>query len=126
LEVEALNGEPGVYSARYAGEGKNDFANIEKLLKNLSEKSNRKARFKTVVCLVLNEKEHLFEGICQGEIILEKRGSQGFGYDPIFVPEGQNKTFAEMPLSEKNRFSHRAKAIKKLNGFLKGLDEKSV
>ncbi len=119
LEVEALNGKPGVFSARYAGEDKKDADNIKKLLKNLSGKTNRQARFKTVICLVWKEKEYFFEGICRGKIIEEKRGEEGFGYDPIFVPEGQEKTFAEMQLSEKNSFSHRGKAVEKLIAFLK-------
>lgn len=119
LEVEVLNGKPGVFSARYAGEDKKDADNIKKLLKNLSGKTNRQARFKTVICLVWKEKEYFFEGICRGKIIEEKRGEEGFGYDPIFVPEGQEKTFAEMQLSEKNSFSHRGKAVKKLIAFLK-------
>lgn len=119
LEVEVLNGKPGVFSARYAGEDKKDADNIRKLLKNLSGKTNRQARFKTVICLVWKEKEYFFEGICRGKIIEEKRGEEGFGYDPIFVPEGQEKTFAEMQLSEKNSFSHRGKAVKKLIAFLK-------
>lgn len=119
LEVEALNGKPGVFSARYAGEDKKDADNIRKLLKNLSGKTNRQARFKTVICLVWKEKEYFFEGICRGKIIEEKRGEEGFGYDPIFVPEGQEKTFAEMQLSEKNSFSHRGKAVEKLIAFLK-------
>lgn len=119
LEVEALNGKPGVFSARYAGEDKKDADNIKKLLKNLSGKTNRQARFKTVICLVWEEKEYFFEGICRGKIIEEKRGEEGFGYDPIFVPEGQEKTFAEMQLSEKNSFSHRGKAVEKLIAFLK-------
>lgn len=119
LEVEVLNGKPGVFSARYAGEDKKDADNIKKLLKNLSGKTNRQARFKTVICLVWGGKEYFFEGICRGKIIEEKRGEEGFGYDPIFVPEGQEKTFAEMQLSEKNSFSHRGKAVKKLIAFLK-------
>ena len=114
LEVEALNGAPGVFSARYAGEEKNDEANIEKLLSELSNEKNRSARFKTVIALLWNGKKILFDGICDGKIILEKRGNLGFGYDPVFVPSGQTKTFAEMELSQKNEFSHRGKAFGKL------------
>ena len=118
LEVESLNGEPGAYSARYAGEEKNNDANIEKLLKNLKEKHNRSARFKTVIALSLNDHESLFTGICKGEITEEKRGEKGFGYDPIFLPEGKNKTFAEMNSHEKNEISHRARAFKQLVSYL--------
>ncbi|MBA4153855.1 non-canonical purine NTP diphosphatase [Flavobacterium sp.] len=118
LEVEALNGEPGVYSARYAGEQKNADDNMAKLLHNLSNKTNRKAQFKTVICLNLNGNQHLFEGIIKGEIIPEKRGSAGFGYDPIFVPTGYDKTFAEMPIGEKSKISHRGLAVEKLIAFL--------
>lgn len=119
LEVEALNGEPGVYSARYAGEGKNDSDNMDKLLKKLAGKSNRKARFKTVIALILNGREMFYEGICKGEITLRKHGNKGFGYDPVFRPKASKKTFAEMELTEKNEFSHRGKAVRKLVGFLK-------
>lgn len=119
LEVEALNGEPGVKSARYAGEDKDFDANIQKLLQKLDGSINREAQFRTVISLILNEKEHLFEGICKGTIIHEKRGSSGFGYDPVFIPEGSEKTFAEMSLEEKNVFSHRRKATDLLLAFLK-------
>lgn len=119
LEVEALNGEPGVKSARYAGEDKDFDANIQKLLQKLDGNTNRQAQFRTVISLILNEKEHLFEGICKGTIIHEKRGSSGFGYDPVFIPEGSEKTFAEMSLEEKNVFSHRRKATDLLIAFLK-------
>lgn len=119
LEVEALNGEPGVKSARYAGEDKDFNANIQKLLQKLDGSTNREAQFRTVISLILNEKEHLFEGICKGTIIHEKRGSSGFGYDPVFIPEGSEKTFAEMSLEEKNVFSHRRKATDLLLAFLK-------
>jgi XTP/dITP diphosphohydrolase len=119
LEVETLNNEPGVYSARYAGEQKNADDNMAKLLHNLSNKTNRKAQFKTVICLNLNGNQHLFEGIIKGEIIPEKRGSAGFGYDPIFVPTGYDKTFAEMPIGEKSKISHRGLAVEKLVAFLK-------
>ncbi|MFO8066353.1 MAG: non-canonical purine NTP diphosphatase [Bacteroidales bacterium] len=118
LEVEALNGKPGVYSARYAGEGKSDKENVKKLLNDLEGVSNRKARFRTVISLIENGKETLFEGIVKGEIIKEQRGDKGFGYDPVFVPEGYKKTFAEMGLKEKNQISHRANAVKKLCNYL--------
>ena len=119
LEVEALNGEPGVKSARYAGDDRDFDANVEKLLNNLKETNKRNARFKTVVSLMWNGREYLFEGIVQGKIIYERKGKNGFGYDPVFVPEGSDKTFAEMELHEKNSFSHRRKAMDKLTAFLK-------
>lgn len=118
LEVEALNNAPGVYSARYAGEDKNAEANMQKLLKELDGKENRNARFRTVIALIINGEEFLFEGAVYGKIIEEKRGNEGFGYDPIFVADGYDKTFAELPLSEKNDISHRALAVKKLISFL--------
>jgi XTP/dITP diphosphohydrolase len=118
IEVHALHGEPGVKSARYAGDSKSFDANIEKLLSNLTGKPNRRARFKAVISLIMDGKETLFEGICEGKIINEKKGSLGFGYDPVFVPDGATKTFAEMGLEEKNKFSHRTKAAKKLVAFL--------
>lgn len=118
FEVEALGNAPGVHSARYAGEDRSDFKNTEKLLNELNGQNNRKARFKTVIALVLNGKVITFEGIANGEILKERRGGNGFGYDPVFVPNGQTKTFAEMTLSEKNIFSHRAKAFQKLVEFL--------
>lgn len=118
LEVEALNGEPGVKSARYAGEGRNFENNIDKLLLLLKPHENKKARFKTVISLLLNTKEYFFEGICNGRITTEKRGSNGFGYDSVFIPEGSQKTFAEMSLVEKSAFSHRKKAMAKLISFL--------
>lgn len=121
LEVESLNGEPGIFSARYAGESKNSEENIEKLLDKLKGKSNRKARFRTVIALILNNKEYLFEGIAEGEIIENRSGNMGFGYDPVFQPLGYDKTFAEMTLQEKNEISHRARALKKLTDFLNGL-----
>ena len=120
LEVEALGGAPGVYSARYAGDGHDSEANMQKLLKELAGKENRKAQFRTVICLIRNGKEHLFEGIVKGEIIQEKRGGAGFGYDPIFVPEGYDLTFAELGDDVKNTISHRARAVEKLCQFLKG------
>lgn len=119
LEVEALNGKPGVKSARYAGDEKNFEANIDKLLKNLNGIINRSAQFKTVISLMFNEKEFLFKGIIKGKIIHERKGENGFGYDSIFIPEDSDKTFAEMELSEKNIFSHRRKATDKLIEFLK-------
>ena len=121
LEVYSLNNEPGVHSARYAGEEKSFDKNIEKLLSKLHHSSERKARFRTVVCLILNKEEFFFEGICEGEIITERRGDHGFGYDPIFIPEGSGKTFAEMTTNEKNQYSHRKKAIDKLVVFLNTL-----
>lgn len=118
LEVEALNNEPGVYSARYAGDQKNPSDNIDLLLKKLDGISNRKARFRTVICLIQGGKESIFEGIVEGEIIHERRGGEGFGYDPVFVPEHQPRTFAEMSLDEKNVISHRGRAIAKLRAYL--------
>ena len=120
LEVESLGGAPGVFSARYAGDGHDSEANMQKLLKELAGKENRKAQFRTVICLIRNGKEHLFEGIVKGEIIQEKRGGAGFGYDPIFVPEGYDLTFAELGDDVKNTISHRARAVEKLCQFLKG------
>ncbi|SHF41114.1 XTP/dITP diphosphohydrolase [Mariniphaga anaerophila] len=119
LETEALNSEPGVYSARYAGESKNSQANMEKLLKKLENIDNRKAQFRTVISLVENGEEKQFEGIVEGEITKEKRGDSGFGYDPVFLPTGYKKTFAEMTLAEKNKISHRARAVEKLVEYLK-------
>ncbi len=118
LEVESLNGMPGVNSARFAGENKDSDANIDKLLLMLKGKENRKARFRTVIALIIGGEEHLFEGIVEGTIISDRRGREGFGYDPIFVPEGRDITFAEMPLTEKNKISHRARAFEKLRAFL--------
>lgn len=118
LEVEALNEEPGVYSARYAGEQKNSDDNMNLLLEKLEGQQNRKAQFRTVICLIINGNEHLFEGIVKGTIIDEKRGEEGFGYDPIFIPEGYTTTFAQMPLSEKNKVSHRKRAFAKMTEFL--------
>ena len=120
LEVEALNGAPGVFSARYAGDGHDSEANMQKLLKELEGKENRKAQFRTAMCLIMEGKEYLFEGIVKGHIIEEKRGGAGFGYDPIFVPEGYNQTFAELGNDVKNTISHRARAVEKLCTFLKG------
>ena len=120
LEVEALNGAPGVFSARYAGDGHDSEANMQKLLKELEGKENRKAQFRTAICLIMEGKEYLFEGIVKGHIIEEKRGGAGFGYDPIFVPEGYDQTFAELGNDVKNTISHRARAVEKLCAFLKG------
>lgn len=121
LEVHSLNGEPGVKSARYAGDEKSFDKNIEKLLSNLADKDDWSARFKTVVSLIIDGKEFLFEGICEGHIIPVRRGDQGFGYDPVFVPAGSEKTFAEMSMKEKGLYSHRARAIEKLVVFLNNL-----
>ena len=118
LEVEALNGEPGVYSARYAGDGHNAEANMLKLLHAMEGIENRKAQFRTAFALIIDGKEHLFEGVIKGEIIKTRRGNSGFGYDPIFVPEGYTQTFAEMGNELKNKISHRALATNKLCKFL--------
>ena len=118
LEVEALNGAPGVYSARYAGEQKDANDNMDKLLSELEDKSNRKANFKTVIALNLNGKQNLFTGIINGKIIEEKIGTNGFGYDPIFVADGYEKTFAELTMEEKSTISHRGIAVKELILFL--------
>lgn len=119
LEVEALGGAPGVYSARYAGgEGHDSEANMKKLLAELEGKSNRKAQFRTAICLIEGGTEYLFEGVVKGEIIEKKRGCSGFGYDPVFVPEGYTETFAEMGSEEKNKISHRARATQKLCDYL--------
>lgn len=118
LEVECLNGAPGVYSARFAGKQKNAGDNMEKLLDLLKKKTNRKAQFRTVIALIIEGTEHLFEGIITGEILEKKTGFEGFGYDPIFSPEGYDQSFAELTLNEKNKISHRARALKKLNNFL--------
>lgn len=118
LEVDALNGAPGVYSARYAGEQKDANDNMDKLLDELKDKSNRKANFKTVIALNLNGKQNLFTGIINGKIIDEKIGTNGFGYDPIFVADGYNKTFAELSMEEKSTISHRGIAVKELILFL--------
>lgn len=126
LEVDVLNGEPGVKSARYAGDVKSFDKNIDKLLVNLQGHQNRSARFRTVISLILDEKEYFFEGICEGKIIDDRRGNSGFGYDPVFVPEGENRTFAELDMSEKNKFSHRKKATDKLLSFLKNSAEKKT
>ncbi len=119
LEAEALNGAPGVRSARYAGDANSFDKNIEKLLLNLKNIKNRNARFRTIISLMLEGREYLFEGICKGRIIDTKKGDNGFGYDPVFIPDGSDKTFAEMDMEEKSQFSHRKKAIEKLISFLK-------
>lgn len=118
LEVEALGGAPGVFSARYAGPGHGSEANMQKLLKELEGKANRQAQFRTVVALILEGREYTFEGIVRGTILTERRGTAGFGYDPVFVSEGYAETFAEMGSEEKNRISHRARAVQKLADFL--------
>ena len=119
LEVETLNGAPGVYSARYAGgEGHDAQANMLKLLHELDGKENRKAQFRTAISLILDGKEYLFEGVIKGEIIKEKRGDSGYGYDPVFMPEGYDRTFAELGNDIKNQISHRALAVQKLCEFL--------
>ncbi len=118
LEVDYLNGDPGVKSARYAGEEKSFEKNIEKLLSKIKNVNNRNARFRTVICLTVNGKHNIFDGVCKGTIIAEKRGTGGFGYDSVFVPDGSVKTFAEMTLQEKNIFSHRQKATEKLIRYL--------
>jgi XTP/dITP diphosphohydrolase len=118
LEIPALNGAPGVRSARYAGEGKSSTDNIDKVLSEMKDKNNRKAQFRTVVSLIIDNAEHQFEGVCAGTITVVPKGDVGFGYDPIFVPDGADKTFAEMSLPEKNTYSHRKKAIAKLLAFL--------
>jgi XTP/dITP diphosphohydrolase len=118
LEVEALDGRPGVFSARYATDGHDFEANIDKVLEELSNSKNRKARFRTVIALIIDGSVHYFEGIVNGEIISERKGIKGFGYDPVFLPDGYEQTFAEMPLTEKNKISHRARAVSKLVDFL--------
>lgn len=119
LEVNALNGAPGVYSARYAGENGTYQDNVDKLLKELDGEKNRSAQFRTVIAYINSDKNHLFEGVCKGEILAEEKGSKGFGYDPIFQPEGYEKTFAELDAEEKNKISHRGKALEKFLDFVK-------
>jgi len=119
LEVDVLNGEPGVLSARYAGDQKNSNDNIDLLLKNLNGISERSARFRTVITLVSSDGIRQFEGKVEGKILCERKGVQGFGYDPVFVPDGHNRTFAELSMDEKNKISHRGQAIKKLVHYLK-------
>ena len=118
LEIEALNGRPGVFSARYASDGHDFEANIDKVLGEMHGIDNRNARFRTVIALILDGKVNYFEGIVNGKIITERKGSEGFGYDPVFIPEGYTQTFAEMSLAEKNKISHRARAVARLVDFL--------
>lgn len=122
LVIDALNGEPGVYSARYAGEEKSSEKNIKKVLTKLGENSNRAAYFETAIALIIDQKEHLFSGKAKGEITYSLSGEKGFGYDPIFKPENLEKTFAELSLQEKNKISHRGKAFDKMCSFLLGGD----
>jgi XTP/dITP diphosphohydrolase len=119
LEVDALNNEPGVFSARYAGPQRSDEDNMALLLERLNDSENRKARFRTVICAFINNQKHFFEGIVEGKIANEHSGDKGFGYDPIFIPMGYSQTFAQMSLEEKNKISHRSIAVKKLVEFLK-------
>ena len=121
LLVEALNGAPGVYSARYAGPNCSFEDNVNKLLKELKGKENRKAHFETVIALILDDKEYLFDGKVEGKILKDVKGNEGFGYDPIFQPNGYEESFAEMPLEEKNKISHRGRATAKLVSFLKSI-----
>ena len=121
LEIEALNGEPGVYSARYAGESPSFDDNMNKVLDKMQNKTNRKAQFRTLISLIINGKEIQFEGICSGTIMTEKYGKDGFGYDPIFMPDGFQETFAELDLEVKNKISHRGLATKKLIAFLQNI-----
>lgn len=125
LEVALLGGAPGVLSARYAGEQKSAADNIVKLLGELEGKTDRTARFRTVISLIINGEEHQFEGVCQGRILEKAQGDRGFGYDPIFAPDGVSRSFAEMDLAEKNRYSHRARAFAGLAAYLKRLEGKS-
>lgn len=122
LEIDTLNGEPGVYSARYAGEEKSAEANMNKVLVKLAEINNRKARFRTVISLIINGEENQFEGIVEGKILTEKKGDSGFGYDPIFQPNGFETSFAQMNLNDKNKISHRGRAVKKLIKYLKKIN----
>lgn len=119
LEIEALDLKPGVYSARYAGPAKDSLANMHKVLTEMKDQTNRKARFRTVIALILDQEEHLFEGRVDGRILTEQQGNAGFGYDPIFQPDGFSVSFAEMPMDEKNKISHRGRATHKLAEFLK-------
>ncbi|WMN08073.1 non-canonical purine NTP diphosphatase [Marivirga arenosa] len=119
LEVESLNNEPGVFSARYAGPQRSDEDNMALLLQRLEKSSDRKARFRTVICAFINDEKHFFEGIVEGKIASSHSGDKGFGYDPIFIPDGYDQTFAQMSLEEKNKISHRSKAVRKLVDFLK-------
>ncbi len=121
LEVDALHGAPGVYSARYAGNGHDFKANMDKLLQEMQGVENRAARFRTVICLIFKGKKHFFEGIVEGQIIEEEKGEKGFGYDPVFLPNGHHLTFAEMTAEAKNVISHRGRAVEKLKSFFGGL-----
>ena len=123
LEVEALNGEPGVKSARYAGNGKSFEKNIDKLLLKMKDKENRNAQFRTILSLILEGNEYKFEGICKGIVLADRIGKKGFGYDPVFLPLGSQKTFAEMDMEEKNKFSHRKKAMDKMIDFLQNISK---
>lgn len=118
LEIDALNGEPGVYTARYAGEARDKEANMAKAIANLEGKSNRGAQFRTVIALIIDGQEYTFEGIARGMIAMQKQGTEGFGYDPIFIPEGYDRSFAQMTQAEKNEISHRGQAVRKLVTFL--------
>ena len=126
LEIEALNGEPGVKSARYAGNDRSFKDNIEKVLNKLANQPNRNARFRAVISLIIEGNETRFEGICNGKIIYTPRGTEGFGYDPIFIPDGSKRSFAEMSIEEKNRFNHRTKAAAKLVAFLQNMKANST
>jgi XTP/dITP diphosphohydrolase len=121
LEIEALDGKPGVYSARYSGPGHNHEKNIDKVLSELSGVKNRKARFRTVISLIIDGKEILFEGIVNGIILDKRQGKEGFGYDPVFMPDGYDRSFAEMDINEKNEISHRGRAVKKLLDYLNSI-----
>ncbi len=123
LEVEALNGEPGVKSARYAANGKSFEKNIDKLLLKMKGKENRNAQFRTILSLILEGNEYKFEGICKGIVLADRIGKKGFGYDPVFLPLGSQKTFAEMDMEEKNEFSHRKKAMDKMIDFLQNISK---
>ena len=123
LEIDALNGAPGVHSARYASEDRNFNANIEKVLTNLKNIENRTAQFRTVICLIWEQKEYYFEGVCRGHIAEQNSGTAGFGYDPIFIPEVATKSFAEMTMDKKNTFSHRQKAVTQLFSFLQSINK---
>jgi XTP/dITP diphosphohydrolase len=124
LEVDALDGEPGVHSARYAGPGRNSEDNIDHLLRKLAGRSDRRARFRTVICLLLQEREYLFEGRVEGHILHERRGTGGFGYDPVFQPDGYEESFAEMSPEQKSRISHRGQAVQKLVEFLRTIKKR--
>jgi len=118
LEIESLNGEPGVFSARYAGPGKTSEDNLQLVLEKMKTAVNRKAQFRTAICLILNHKEYLFEGIVKGTLLTQKKGDSGFGYDPIFLPDGYSESFAQMPMNLKNQISHRGLAMQKMVSFL--------